>query len=131
MRVRPSLFLLVGVLACTGCGNKEKSTAELLTDMKGKSEKDKLIAVRLLPQKGDPAQTVPALIEALKDPDTDIRISAAIGLGSLGDKAKDAIPALQTAARDRDARVREAVGKAIKRIDPSHPAKPSGKPGGG
>ena len=61
---------------------------------------------------------IPALIEALKDKDTDIRLSAAIGLGYFGDKAKDAIPALQTAQLDRDPRVREAATVAISRISP-------------
>ena len=42
----------------------------------------------------------------------------AIGLGYLGEKAKSAIPALQTAEHDRDPRVREAAGVALSRIDP-------------
>ena len=72
-----------------------------------------------MPQrKEDAAQIVPALIEALKDKDGDIRLSAAIGLGSFGEQAKDAIPALQAAQHDRDARVREAAGIALSRIDP-------------
>jgi HEAT repeat protein len=108
------IFLL---LACGGCG-KTKSTDELIADLKSSQEKDRLIAVRLLPQrKGDAAKVVPALIEALKGKETDIRLSAAIGLGYFGDQAKDAIPALQEAQRDRDARVREAAGKALSRID--------------
>jgi len=35
---------------------------------------------------------VPALIEALKDKVNDVRWSAAIGLGNLGESAKEAIP---------------------------------------
>ncbi|HKI31887.1 MAG TPA: HEAT repeat domain-containing protein [Gemmataceae bacterium] len=92
----------------------------MLEDLKGSQERDRLIAVRLLPQrKGDAAQIVPALIEALKDKAGDVRCSAAIGLGSFGEQAKDAIPALQAAQRDRDARVREAAGIALSRIDPN------------
>jgi HEAT repeat protein len=73
-----------------------------------------------LPQrKGDAAQVVPALIEALKDKGEDVRWSAAIGLGYFGDQARDAIPALQAAQRDRDARVREAARVALSRIDPN------------
>ena len=79
----------------------------------------RLIAVRLLPQrKGDAEQVIPALGEALKDKESDIRLSAAIGLGYLGDQAKETIPALQAAQKDRDARVREAAGIALSRIDP-------------
>ena len=67
-----------------------------------------------MPQrKGDAAKVVPALIEALKDKDGDVRRSAALGLGSFGEQAKDAIPALQAAQHDRDARVREAAGIAL------------------
>ena len=68
---------------------------------------------------------MPALIEALKDHGNDIRLSAAIGLGYFGEQAKDAIPALQETQRDRDARVREAAGVALSRIDPARFPAPS------
>jgi HEAT repeat protein len=118
MRVRIRVVLLLCLLACGGCG--QKSTNELVSDLKSSQEGDRLRAVRLLPQrKGDAAQVVPALIEALKDKEGDIRWSAAIGLGYFSDQARDAIPALQAARRDRDARVREAARVALSRIDPS------------
>jgi HEAT repeat protein len=128
MRVRTRFVLLLCLLAC-GCG--KKTTDELIADLKASQEKDRIIAVRTLPQrKGDAAQVVPALIEALKDKEGDIRWSAAIGLGSFGVEAKDAIPALQAAQRDHDARVREAAGVALSRIDPAKfpvSSKPRGK----
>jgi HEAT repeat protein len=118
MRVRTWLVLLLCLLACSGCGRK--STDELVADLKSPEEKDRIIAARLLPQrKGDAAQVVPALIEALKDKEGDVRWSAAIGLGYFGDQARDAIPALQAARRDRDARVRDAARVALSRIDPN------------
>jgi HEAT repeat protein len=124
MRARVFVVLLPCILACGGCGKKEKSSAELLDDLKGTQQRDRLIAVRLLPQrKGDEVQVVPALIEALKDKAVDIRLSAAIGLGSLGEQAKDAIPALQAAQRDHDARVRKAASVALGRIDPDAASK--------
>ena len=128
MRVRISFVLLVCLLACGGCG-KQKSTAELIADLQSSQERERVIAVRLLPQReGEAAQVVPALIEALKDKAVDIRWSAAIGLGYFGDQAEDAIPALQAAQHDRDARVREAAGVALSRIAPQRfPA--SSKPG--
>ncbi len=132
MCIRTTFILLVCLLPGVGCGKKQKTTAELLADLKGKDERDRLIAVRLLPQqKADPALIVPALIDALKDSDSDIRWSAAIGLGSLGEQAKDAIPALQAAQKDHDARVREAAGKAISRIDPNLAPKSTGGKSGG
>jgi HEAT repeat protein len=122
--VRTRFVLLLCLLACGGCG--KKSTDELIGDLKSPQERDRIIAVRLLPQrKGDAAQIVPRLIESLKDKVGDVRWSAAIGLGLFGEQAKDAIPALQVAQRDRDARVREAAGVALSRIDPDSFPKPS------
>ena len=119
MRLRTRLVTSICLLAGCGCGNKQ-STNELIEALKSPEERERLIAVRVLPQrKGDAPQIVPALIEALKDDGGDIRWSAAIGLGSFGDQAVDAIPALQTALSDRDARVREAAGVALSRIDPN------------
>jgi HEAT repeat protein len=118
MRGRARFIPLLCLLACCGCGKKEKSTAELIEDLKSPQEKERMIAVRLLPQrKADAVQIMPALIDALKDKSGDVRISAALGLGSFGEQAKEAIPALQAAQRDRDIRVREAAGKALARID--------------
>ena len=110
---------LTFLMVLAGCG-KTKSTAELLEDLKAPAERERTIAVRLLPQrKEDAARIVPALIATLKDKEGDIRRSAALGLGAFGEQAKDAIPALEEAQRDRDARVREAAGIALARIDPS------------
>ena len=132
MRFRTGLLLSLCLLACVGCSRK-KSTDELLADLKAPEERGKIIAVRLLPQrKGDAARVVPALIAALKDRGSDVRWSAAIGLGYFGEQARDAIPALQAAEHDRDARVREAAGVALSRIDPARfpvpvPVKPRRK----
>ena len=134
MRHRTGYILLLCVaivclLVWWGRGGREKSTRELLADLKSPQEKDRVIAVRLLPRrKGDAAQTVPALVECLKDGGSDIRWSAAIGLGNLGDSATAAIPALRAALTDRDARVREAAGVALSRIDPSRFTAPSKQP---
>jgi HEAT repeat protein len=113
MRVGTPLILVVCILASAGC-SKAKSTDELIEDMKSPEERDRIIAVRSV--KGDAAKVVPALIEALKDKQSDIRLSAAIKLGSFGEQAKDAIPALEAAQSDRDIRVREAAGTALSRI---------------
>ena len=115
MRVQTGLVLLLCLLACGGC-SKGKSTDELIADLK--SGKEGIIAARTLPQ-GDAEKVVPALIEALRHGGNDIRRSAAIKLGGFREQAKDAIPALQKAEQhDGDARVREAAGIALSRIDP-------------
>jgi hypothetical protein len=119
MRVWTGLVLLLWVLASCGCSDG-KSTDQLMTDLKSGGERDRIFAVRTLPdRKGDAAQVVPALVEALHDKASDVRWSAAIGLGYFGARAKDAIPALQAATTDRDARVREAARVALGRIDPN------------
>src|SRR6516165_6629125 len=119
------LLVIILMLASAGCG-KKKSTDQLIEDLKSPQERERLIAVRLLPERrGDAAKIIPALIEALKDKEGDIRRSAALGLGSFGEQARDAIPALQAAQRDRDARVREAARVALTRIDPTRFPAPS------
>ncbi len=127
MRACQHCVLLLCLLACDGCGAKQKSTDELIVDLKAPQEKERMTAVRLLPhRREDAAKVVPALIEALKDRDADIRVSAALGLGSFGEQAKDAIPALQEAQKNgHDARVREAAGKALLHIAPSSTPDPT------
>jgi vesicle coat complex subunit len=116
--------LLLLLLFC-GC-SREKSTNELLQDLKSQQDRDKITAVRLLPgHEGDAAKIIPALIESLKDKDGDVRRSAALGLGNFGDKAKEAIPALQALQKDHDVRVRESAALALSRIDPSKFTVPS------
>jgi HEAT repeat protein len=120
---------LLCTLASYGCGKGEKSTPELITDLKSQTEKDRVVAVRLLPgHKQDAAQIVPALIESLKDKESHVRRSAAIGLGNFGESAKEAIPALQAALKDHDARVRLSAGTALFRIDPAQFTDPAKQP---
>src|ERR1700752_3631235 len=100
MRLGTAFVLLIGISMCSGCSNR-KSTDELIGDLRSQNEGDRIKAVRLLPQhQGDAAKIIPALIESLKDKEGDVRWSAAIGLGSFGDKAKEAIPALEAAQHD-------------------------------
>jgi hypothetical protein len=66
MRAGKPLVLVLCLLASCGCS--KKSTNELIGDLKGTQPRDRLAAVRLLAQrKGDAAEVVPVLIEALKD----------------------------------------------------------------
>ena len=126
------VILLLCLLPCGGCG-KEKSTDELIGDLKSSAEeKERVKAVRLLPEgQEDAAQVVPALIEALKGKNVGVRRSAAIKLGYFGEEAKEAIPALQAALHDPDARIRQAAGAALSRIDPSKfPPSSARRPGG-
>jgi HEAT repeats len=119
MRVQTGLVLLLCLLAGGGCDHG-KSTDELIADLKSGAEIEAVKAARTLPRaKDDAAKVVPALIDGLKHSGNDVRRSSALKLGEFHELAKDAIPALQKAEEnDRDARVREAAGVALSRIDP-------------
>ena len=123
----PCHLVIFCLLACGGC-SKKKSTDELIADLKTGNEKERIIAVRTLPPgAGNAAKVVPALIAALRDPESHVRRGAALRLGLFGEQATDAIGALQKAQKDGDARVREAATKALSRIDPEHFPAPSKK----
>jgi HEAT repeat protein len=118
MSARSHYLLVFCLMAGAGCSSK-KSTDQLIADLKSPDEKDRIVAVRLLAdRKNEADKVVPALTEALQDKENDIRLSAAIGLGYFGDKARESLPPLQAALRDRDPRVREAASIAIARISP-------------
>ena len=119
MRGQTGLVLLLCLLVCAGCGS-EKSTDELIADLKSGKEEEGVTAARTLPRgRDDAAKVVPALIEGLTNKSNDVRRSSALKLGEFKALAKDAIPALQKAEQDDgDARVREAAGIALSRIDP-------------
>jgi HEAT repeat protein len=119
MRGQTGLVLFLCLLACVGCGS-EKSTDELIADLKSGKEEEGVIAARTLPRgRGDAAKVVPALIEGLAHKGSNVRRSSALKLGEFHEQAKDAIPALQKAEHeDADARVRESAGIALSRIDP-------------
>jgi vesicle coat complex subunit len=130
MRLWTPAVVLLALLACGGC-SKEKSTEELISDLKSPNNGARIVAVRLLPERrGAAAEVIPGLIEALKDPSDDVRRSAANGLMELGEQAKEALPALRVAMRDSNFMVREAATRAVKVIDPQNapkneqPAKP-------
>ena len=61
---------------------------------------------------------VPALTEALKDEDHNVRQGAIVALGSIGPTAKD-VPALIRALKDEDAQVRDIAAGALAGIGPA------------
>jgi HEAT repeat protein len=125
MHLRARFALLILLLVCGGCGRK-KSTDELIADLRSGQERDRIIAIRLLPEKKvDAATVVPVMVECLKDKQGDVRLSAAVGLGYFGAEATTAIPELRAAESDPDARVRRAAGNALTRIDPTLTPKPA------
>ena len=57
---------------------------------------------------------MPALIEALKDEDWDIRVTAAYALGEIGDQR--ALKPLTAALKDLNAGVRKTAARAIGKL---------------
>jgi hypothetical protein len=64
------------------------------------------------------AAAVPALIDALHDPDPAVRIKATAVLGRMGSDAKDAVPHLVKLLDDPDESVRKAATRTLGRIGP-------------
>ena len=62
---------------------------------------------------------VPALAQALKDKDCDVRLYAAVALGKIGSEAGVAVPALIEALKDEDLCVRMGAEKALGEIGPT------------
>jgi TonB family protein len=60
---------------------------------------------------------VPALIEALNDTDYEVRLWSMAALGSLGPAAKEAIPALKQATKDKDEGIRGSAKATIVEIE--------------
>ncbi len=111
-----SIFLFA-LLACAGCG--KGSTAHWIGQLKASDSKARIQAVHTLRErKGDAAEVVPALTEALQDENTYVRRDAARTLGSFGAEAKNAVPALQASLGDREPSVRRAAALALAHIDP-------------
>jgi HEAT repeat protein len=65
------------------------------------------------------AAGLPGMVEALRDPDPLVRVSAARAIGQVGPGAADAVPALSVALRDGDPRVRFDVAVALGRVGPA------------
>jgi HEAT repeat protein len=84
-----------------------------------KSEKvsERAASARILGEIGPAAKdAAPALAEALKDTDRDVRQNAAQALGYIGPGAKVAAPALITALQDKESQVRRAAAFALGKV---------------
>ncbi|MDI9585484.1 MAG: HEAT repeat domain-containing protein [Acidobacteriota bacterium] len=68
------------------------------------------------PQPAPEALSIDDLIDRLSEPNPDIRLKAAQALGNMGPSAIKALPALQLALTDKDARVRKMAEWAIAQI---------------
>ena len=114
----PSVLVLF--LLNVGCGQKkeERSIADLVGALKANDEAARIMAAEGLGEQGraEPAQAVPALTEALKDPSAIVRQTAVKALAQIGPEARSAAPALKKALGDSDQGVRLAAAEALKAI---------------
>ena len=62
---------------------------------------------------------IPALVDALQNPDPLLRRHAAQALARIGPEARDAVPDLIVALQDRDEEVRKNVARALGQIGPA------------
>jgi hypothetical protein len=66
---------------------------------------------------GSPA--VPSLVQAMQNPDPQIRLKAVKVLGRMGPDAKDAVPDLIRLLEDPDEEIRKAASRTLGRIGPA------------
>ena len=107
--------LLVCFALAVACGRSpERRAADLVEDLRSPDAAAVARAVRQLVEMGEPA--VPALVQALRDPEARVRNAAASALWGLGPKAHDAVPTLAEALADNDDGVRLGVVMALESI---------------
>ncbi len=96
-----------------------------VADLKGAAPYTRNAAAYAISGMG-PAATdaVPALIEALKDPEAAVRFPVCIALREIGPNAKAAVPALTEALDDRNDDVAAMARKALIRITGADPRPP-------
>ena len=86
---------------------------------------------RIDPERFPPYSPVPPLIEALKDRTSENAATPPSNLAGFANTPRRPFRSLQKATRDSDARVREAAGIALLRIDPEQfPYTPKGRSAG-
>ena len=64
----------------------------------------------------DPEVEVPKLVKELSSSDSNVRVQAAMNLGSYGEDAAQAVPALKRSLYDQNGGVRSAVAFALRKI---------------
>ncbi len=91
-----------------------RTFAEWQADLRDPAPRARAAALSALAFFGEAA--VPRLAEGLRDPDPDVRVSAARGIGQVGPTAAEALPALVRALRDGEPRVRFDAAVALGRV---------------
>ena len=110
------LVLSVCVSQCLA--DKKEDVTRLMKELKSKDAKTRISAADDLGHIGQVKKSytepaVPALIEALHDPDALVRKAAANALGKVDPDVKLAVPALTDALKDKVPAVRQAAAGAL------------------
>jgi HEAT repeat protein len=124
-------FLALAVLSARAEAQSQKSTepefngrtlSAWVADLKADAPYTRNTAAYAIGGFGPAAQpAVPALIEALQDPEPSVRFPVCIALREIGPGAKDAVPALMEALDDRNDDVAAMARKAIIKITGQDP----------
>lgn len=80
---------------------REKPLGELITDLSSKDGGERFFAAKALESKGPEAKgAIPVLTQALKDPESDVRVTAAIALWKISGQSKQSVPVLEATLAD-------------------------------
>lgn len=98
----------------------EKALPDIQKSLKDKDAEVRAAAAETLGKcDPDPADAVPALVELMKhDKVEKVKVAAIHGLALMGDKAKEAVPEIQTIQRasEKKSKLGKAAGDALKSI---------------
>ncbi|MEO8139074.1 MAG: HEAT repeat domain-containing protein [Gemmatimonadota bacterium] len=99
-----------------------RTLSSWVADLKGAAPYTRNAAAYAIGGMGaDAKPAVPALIEALKDPEATVRYPVCVALREIGPAAKDAVPALTETLDDRNDDVAAMARKALVKITGEDP----------
>jgi len=115
--------IILVMFVSSALADKKDDIARLMKELKSKDVKTRISAADDLGHIGQVKKSytepaVPALIEALRDPDAGVRKAAATAVGKIDPDVKVAVPALTDALKDKAPPVRQAAAGALGLIGP-------------
>ena len=113
------------IASAQGAATKEpvadgRTLSEWITELKGAAPQTRNAAAYEISGMGPAAApAVPALIEALDDPEASVRFPVTVALGEIGPAAKAAVPRLKKMMEEEiNDEIAAAARRALKRIQP-------------
>ncbi|HUW61996.1 MAG TPA: HEAT repeat domain-containing protein [Candidatus Bathyarchaeia archaeon] len=103
--------------------NRHTAAGHLRATLKDEEDEHVRAAIRGALDKIDPQEPLSDVIRKLDDPDSAVRLGAAIKITQRGEEAKAAAPKLAELINDPDPEVRVAAAQALLRADPQSPLK--------